>query len=37
METEQTPDLNNYLKALRAANTDNEKFAALLMVIINKM
>ncbi|WAR13231.1 NCDN-like protein [Mya arenaria] len=31
METEKTTDVSNYLKALKEANSDNEKFAALLM------
>ncbi|XP_052817211.1 uncharacterized protein LOC128243460 [Mya arenaria] len=32
METEKNTDVSNYLKALKEANSDNEKFAALLMV-----
>ena len=32
METEGNQDISQYLKALGAAKSDNEKFAALLMV-----
>lgn len=33
METEEKRDVSQYLTVLRRAKTDNEKFAALLMVI----